>query len=109
MQQVHLQATTSQDTEDSEHRARWQRIKSDLEAQQEAICNEIYSYPPPIPACDQQYNYLLEQRMRVKRELRRLDALLAANPAADPLAASLEKFVRASAFLDETSVLTTLT
>ncbi|MEZ4715595.1 MAG: hypothetical protein R2851_05830 [Caldilineaceae bacterium] len=33
------------------------------------IRREISAYPPPIPACDAQFNYLLEQRNQVAQEL----------------------------------------
>lgn len=101
MPQAQLQPTADRAAETTAIHERWQQVKTHLEAQQEAICNEIYSYPPPIPACDEQYNYLLERRTQVKRELRRLDALLPPTTAPDEWAAALEKFVHASSFLDE--------
>lgn len=43
-----------------------------LEAERARIVEEIRSYPPPIPACDAQFNYLLEKRTTLSRELDRL-------------------------------------
>lgn len=71
----------------------WQSIYRQLNNQRDAIIDEIRSYPPPIPACDVQYNYLLEQRTRVLRELKQLSRIeLDDNNA-------LQEFVATSAFL----------
>ena len=43
-----------------------------LEVERNRVCAEIASYPPPIPACDEQFNHLLEERDRISRELSRL-------------------------------------
>jgi hypothetical protein len=50
----------------------WREIRTALEEEQKRIFQEIGSYPPPIPACDEQFNHLLEKRDRVSRELARL-------------------------------------
>lgn len=51
-------------------------IKNHLENQKQAINDEIFHYPPPIPACDAQFNYLLEQRALLRQELHRLQDTL---------------------------------
>jgi hypothetical protein len=51
----------------------WQAIKACLERERERLHAEIRAYPTPIPRCDQQFNYLIEQRERLSRELARLD------------------------------------
>ncbi len=43
-----------------------------LEAERKRIQAEISSYPAPIAGCDEQFNYLLERRSQVRRELARL-------------------------------------
>ncbi|MYC96169.1 MAG: hypothetical protein F4X14_14495 [Caldilineaceae bacterium SB0661_bin_32] len=43
-----------------------------LEAERKRIQAEISSYPTPIAGCDEQFNYLLERRSQVRRELARL-------------------------------------
>ncbi len=43
-----------------------------LEEERNRIREEIASYPPPIPACDEHYNHLLERRDQLSRELARL-------------------------------------
>ena len=43
-----------------------------LEKKRDLLAAEITNYPLPIPVCDEQFDYLLEQRARVTRELSRL-------------------------------------
>jgi hypothetical protein len=40
------------------------------------LADEIRSYPTPIPRCDAQFNYLVEQRGRLSRLLTDLEAAL---------------------------------
>lgn len=61
--------------------AEWQARRQQLERKKAQIYAEIQAYPFPIPACDQQYNYLLEERARVRQELRRLETLIKENAA----------------------------
>ena len=42
----------------------WNRIRAHLENEKTKIYEEIRNYPRPVPACDQQFNYLLEERAR---------------------------------------------
>ena len=44
-------------------------IRNLLEQQRVRIQEEIANYPPPITACDAQFNHLLEQRSQIAREL----------------------------------------
>lgn len=53
----------------------WQEIRGHLETKKRQIADEILHYPPPIPACDAQFNYLLEERTRISQEIDRLDTL----------------------------------
>ncbi len=73
----------------------WNQIRVVLEQERDRIYKEIRSYPPPITACDEQFNYLLEQRAQVSRELARMDeaartplSLLACRKFLDELVAS---------------------
>ncbi len=52
----------------------WDALRARLEHMQEAVAAEIRAYPPPIPACDAQYNHLLERREALSEALARLDA-----------------------------------
>lgn len=51
-------------------------FKSQLEKVKSQINKEIGNYPPPIPACDAQFNYLLEKRSNISRTLKQVDTLL---------------------------------
>ena len=52
----------------------WDALRARLARMQEAVAAEIRTYPPPIPACDAQYNHLLERREALSAALARLDA-----------------------------------
>ncbi len=52
----------------------WEALRARLEHMQEAVAAEIRAYPPPIPACDAQYNHLLARREALSEALARLDA-----------------------------------
>ena len=63
-----------------------EEIKCHLERRKEEIYSEIKSYPSPIPACDAQFNYLLELRNAVADELSQVRSLLnGGNEASDPI------------------------
>ena len=70
------------------------QIRAHLEAERTRLYREAAVYPTPIPRCDQQFNYLIEQRDRISGELDRIDS------AAGSVAA-LEAFIEASAFVDD--------
>ncbi len=53
----------------------WNNLVADLTSQREQLITTIRNYPPPIPACDAQFNYLLEKRDRITVELHRLQKL----------------------------------
>lgn len=48
-----------------------------LRAEKARLSEQIGSYPGPIPACDAQFNHLLEKRSRLSFELHLADRLLA--------------------------------
>ena len=68
----------------------WAGLRRQLEGLMREVGAEIRAYPAPIPACDAQFNRLLELRRLLPEELVRLDA------AAGSPAASVAAFVRAS-------------
>ncbi|MEZ4709516.1 MAG: hypothetical protein R3A44_20065 [Caldilineaceae bacterium] len=82
-----------------------ERLRADVRTlllrKKEQIYAEIRAYPLPIPACDAQYNYLLEKRDLVSQELRQLDTL--ADGQTSPAAAleALKVLVAASNLLDK--------
>ena len=62
--------TTGQARADREVEVEEARVR--LEAEAKRIQAEISSYPAPIAGCDEQFDYLLERRSQVRRELARL-------------------------------------
>jgi|GEM_PF-4244958 len=52
------------------------RFKSQLENKRWQINKEIGSYPAPIPACDLQFNHLLEERSQISAKLKMIETLL---------------------------------
>ena len=52
----------------------WEALRARLERMQEAVAAEINAYPPPIPACDAQFDHLLERRDALSEALARLGA-----------------------------------
>ncbi len=52
----------------------WDTLRFRLTQLREAAAAEIRAYPAPIPACDAQYNHLLERRAALADALARLDA-----------------------------------
>ncbi len=52
----------------------WDALRARLEQTQGAVAAEIRTYPPPVPACDAQFNHLLERREALSAALARLDA-----------------------------------
>ncbi len=52
----------------------WDALRARLEQMQEAVAAEIRAYPPPIPACDAQFDHLLERREALSEAVARLDA-----------------------------------
>ena len=75
----------------------WQEIENQLEKEKQRIFNEILNYPPPIPACDVQFNFLLEERSKITEELRRMREI-SANDANDIL--SIRKFIESCKYFD---------
>ncbi len=52
----------------------WDALRARLAQTQAAVAAEIRAYPPPMAACDAQYNHLLERRQALSAALARLDA-----------------------------------
>ena len=78
----------------------WQQVRNQLEQKKAAIYEEIANYPPPIPACDQQFNHLLEERTQILQELKKLEAVTKQN-AENSSAKAIHTFITESAFLND--------
>lgn len=78
-----------------------EKIRAHLEHRRDELCREIGDYPPPRPACDVDFNKLLEERALMFQELARLDGLLGEDHSRERLAASLTEIIRTSSMIDE--------
>jgi len=76
----------------------WAQLRRKLRSLMIEVGEEIRAYPAPIPACDAQFNHLLELRRLLPQELERLEAAVR-----DP-AASAHEFIRSSPFREELTV-----
>ena len=78
----------------------FERIKEHLENERHRINEEIKNYPPPIPACDAQFNYLLEERVTIGQELERLRALNREGLTRAVGHRSIEQFIESSPYIN---------
>ena len=78
--------------------ALWREIGSQLEKKKREINEEILNYPPPIPACDAQFNHLLDERARITQELNRLRDVLGQDTSTE----ALITFIGACPYVDDT-------
>lgn len=74
--------------------ALWQEVETHLEREKQRIFDEILNYPPPILACDVQFNFLLAQRAEMMQELQRLREISGGE------VDSLRDFIQTCPFLD---------
>jgi hypothetical protein len=79
----------------------WECIKHHLECERRRICEEIKTYPRPIPACDVQFNALLEERTGVFEELRLLQKIDFDSAICNDVLIGLHDFVQSSRFLGD--------
>lgn len=82
----------------------WQAIRQHLQDKKAELYDAIGNYPPPIPACDQQFNYLLEQRAQVSRDLARLETIARQGPAHGDTLHLIDEFLRSSTVIDDALV-----
>jgi hypothetical protein len=77
----------------------WQRIQLQLEAEKQRIFQEIRHYPPPIPACDVQFNGLLEERATILQELGRVNGIRKQSLSASEQIVLMDELIRSSRYL----------
>ena len=77
----------------------WQSFRLRVESLVESVSEQIQNYPPPIPACDAQFNHLLELRQTRPQELARLKLVATDN------SMSIDDFIHSSSCEDALSEL----
>lgn len=79
------------------------RVHERLEGELRRVREEIRRYPAPIPACDAQFNYLLESREALSTTLARLEQLASGGVSSDTRAAGspIDALLDASVNLDD--------
>lgn len=77
----------------------WDRLRLGMELLAKAVGEEILRYPAPVPACDAQYNHLLELRRMLPQELDRLEVAL------ENGTVTLDDFIRTSPCRDTLAAL----
>ena len=80
--------------------AAWQRVRQHLEAEKQRIFQEIRHYPPPIPACDVQFNSLLAERVTIIQELGQVESILKQRLTSGDPSRLLDEFMRTSRFVN---------
>jgi hypothetical protein len=92
-------ATVGEQTNLAQLEALWQQIQHDLEAKKQRIVEEIGQYPHPIPACDAQFNGLLEDRAAILQELGEVQGILKRSLTTVEHLTLLKEIMRSSPFL----------
>jgi hypothetical protein len=81
----------------------WARIQQHLEKELHRVRDEIWSYPAPIPACDAQYNFLLEEREGLSSELARVRDYVNEDSDSENARSSVDAFLRVSSYLGDSA------
>lgn len=79
----------------------YSQVEARLWQERERIYAEIHAYPPPIPACDAQFNYLIEKRAIVTQELGQVRAIGTLPDSPERKAAALRQLVKTSEILSQ--------
>jgi hypothetical protein len=82
-------------------RSAWARIRAHLENQRTHINDQIGRYPTPIAGCDQQFNYLLEQRTGLSAECRRVNKAENLSLSAEDPVKVLDDFISSSRTVEQ--------
>lgn len=76
-------------------------IRTYLEQKKKQIMDEIIHYPPPIPACDVQFNYLLAERSQVEQALIFVRKTAGGEQTDEQVVTLLKQFISSCEFVDE--------
>jgi hypothetical protein len=87
----------------TKHKFAWTRIEQHLENEMHRVRDEIRNYPAPIPACDAQYNYLLEEREGLSSELARVRKFMNDDSDSENAQSSVDAFLSVSPYLGDSA------
>ena len=79
----------------------WMVIHEYLDKEMRRVHDEIRNYPAPIPACDAQFNYLLEERDALSSELARVREHMNESGDTENALSSIDAFLNISNALGE--------
>ena len=77
----------------------WAAICRHLESEKSRVQEEIRNYPAPIPACDAQFNFLLEERENLSAEVARVLAFKDEKFESDDARKSIHEYIGNSRFI----------
>ena len=81
----------------------WTMIHQHLDKELRRVQNEIRGYPATIPACDAQFNYLLEERETLSSELARVREVMNEDGDCEDTRRSIDAFLNVSTYLGDSA------
>ncbi len=81
----------------------WAMIHQHLQEEIRRVHDEIRNYPAPIPACDAQFNYLLEEREALSSELARVREFMNKDTDTEDARSSIDAFLDFSNYLGDSA------
>ena len=81
----------------------WAMIHQHLQEEIRRVHDEIRNYPAPIPACDVQFNYLLEEREALSAELARVREFMDKDTDSEDARSSIDAFLNFSNYLGDSA------
>ena len=82
----------------------WAMIHQHLQEESRRVHSEIRNYPAPIPACDAQFNYLLEERAALSSELARVRESMNEDTDREDARSSIDAFLNFSSCLGDSAI-----
>ena len=79
----------------------WAEIESLLASRLATVEHEIRQYPAPIPACDAQFNHLLEERSIIPQEISRARPAVNASESLSEARRALDEFIASCPYTDD--------
>jgi hypothetical protein len=81
----------------------WAMIHQHLQEESRRVHSKIRNYPAPIPACDAQFNHLLEEREALSSELVRVRELMQKDTNSKDARSSIDAFLDFSNYLGDSA------